>query len=59
VVKFAESMGARGLRIEGPDEVAPVLRQAMDMPGPVIVGGPVDYRDNPGLMAALHEDLLH
>ena len=59
VVKFAESMGARGLRIEGPDQVAPVLRQAMDMPGPVIVGVPVDYRDNPGLMAALHEDVLH
>jgi acetolactate synthase I/II/III large subunit len=59
VVKFAESMGARGLRIEGPDQAAPVLRQAMDMPGPVIVGVPVDYRDNPGLMAALHEDVLH
>ena len=59
VVKFAESMGAQGLRIEGPDQVAPVLRQAMDMPGPVIVGVPVDYRDNPGLMAALHEDVLH
>ena len=59
VVKFAESMGARGLRIEGPDQVAPVLRQAMDTPGPVIVGVPVDYRDNPGLMAALHDDVLH
>ncbi|HKG40483.1 MAG TPA: acetolactate synthase AlsS [Conexibacter sp.] len=59
VVKFAESMGARGLRIEGPDQVAPVLREAMDTAGPVIVGVPVDYRDNPGLMAALHEDVLH
>jgi hypothetical protein len=25
----------------------------------VIVGVPVDYRDNPGLMATLHEDVLH
>ena len=23
------------------------------------VGVPVDYRDSPGLMAALHEDVLH
>jgi acetolactate synthase-1/2/3 large subunit len=59
VVKFAESMGARGLRIDGPDQVAPVLRQAMGIAGPVVVGVPVDYRDNPGLMAALHDDVLH
>ena len=56
VVKFAESMGAQGLRIETPDQVGPVLRRAMAMDGPVIVGVPVDYRDNPGLMAALHPD---
>ena len=43
----------------GPTPGLPVLRQAMDMPGPVIVGVPVDYSDNPGLMAALHEDVLH
>lgn len=42
-----------------PDQVAPVLRQALEMAGPVIVGVPVDYRDNPGLMAALHDDVLH
>jgi acetolactate synthase-1/2/3 large subunit len=39
--------------------VAPVLRQAMEMPGPVVVGVRVDYRDNPGLMAAMHPDVLH
>ena len=58
VVKFAESMGAHGLRIESPDQVGPVLRPAMAMDGPVIVGVPVDYRDNPGLMAALHPDVI-
>jgi acetolactate synthase I/II/III large subunit len=58
VVKFAESMGAHGLRIESPDQVGPVLRRAMAMDGPVIVGVPVDYRDNPGLMAALHPDVI-
>jgi acetolactate synthase I/II/III large subunit len=59
LVMFAESMGARGLQIEGPDDVAPVLRRAMNMPGPTVVGVPVDYRDNPGLIAGLHEDVFH
>ena len=59
VVKFAEAMGAHGLRIDTPDQIGPVLRAAMDLTGPVVVGIPVDYRDNPGLMAALHLDVLH
>jgi acetolactate synthase-1/2/3 large subunit len=59
VVKFAESMGAQGLMIDGPDQIAPVLRRAMAMDGPVLVGVPVDYRDNPGLMGALHADVIH
>jgi len=59
VVKFAESMGAQGLMIDGPDQIAPVLRRAMAMDGPVLVGVPVDYRDNPGLMETLHADVIH
>lgn len=59
VVKFAESMGARGLRIDTPDQLVPVLRQAMATEGAVVVGVPVDYRDNSGLIAMLHEDVLH
>jgi acetolactate synthase-1/2/3 large subunit len=59
VVKFAQSMGAQGLMIDGPDQIAPVLRRAMAMDGPVLVGVPVDYRDNPGLMGALHADVIH
>lgn len=59
VVKFAESMGARGFHIASPDEIEPVLEKAMAMDGPVLVGVPVDYRDNQGLMAALHADVIH
>jgi hypothetical protein len=29
------------------------------MDGPVLVGVPVDYRDNQSLMAALHADVIH
>ena len=59
VVKFAELMGAKGFQIGSPDEVGPVLKKAMAMDGPVLVGVPVDYRDNPSLMAALHPDVIH
>ena len=58
LVKFAESMGARGMMIDGPDQVGRVLRRALATDGPVIVGVPVDYRDNPGLIAAMHEDVI-
>lgn len=59
VVRLAESMGAVGMRIDAPDRVVPVLRAALATPGPVVVGVPVDYRDNLGLMAAMHDDVIH
>lgn len=46
VVKFAESFGARGMYINSPDGITPTLKNALEVPGPVIVGVPVDYRDN-------------
>ena len=46
VVPFAEAFGAKGLRIERPDQIAPTLKRALAMQGPVVVGIPVDYRDN-------------
>jgi acetolactate synthase-1/2/3 large subunit len=59
IVKFAESMGAKGLQIGSADEVGPVLKKAMAMDGPVLVGVPVDYRDNASLMESLHPDVIH
>ena len=58
LVKFAESMGAQGLMIKDADSIEPTLRKAMAMDGPVLVGVHVDYRDNPALMAAMHEDVI-
>ncbi|WP_425067622.1 acetolactate synthase AlsS [Reyranella sp.] len=58
LVKFAEAMGAQGLMIKDADDVGPTLRKAMAMEGPVLVGVHVDYRDNPSLMAAMHEDVI-
>jgi acetolactate synthase I/II/III large subunit len=59
VVRFAEAFGAKGLKIEGPEEISSTLKKALAMPGPVIVGVPVDYRDNHRLMETVHPDALN
>ena len=59
VVRFAEAFGARGLKIERPEEISSTLKKALAMQGPVIVGVPVDYRDNHRLMEDLHPEALN
>jgi acetolactate synthase I/II/III large subunit len=58
VVPFAEAFGAHGLKIERPDQIAPTLKRALAMQGPVVVGIPVDYRDNHKLMEIVHPNVL-
>ena len=58
VVRFAEAFGAKGLKIEGPEEISSTLKRALAMPGPVIVGVPVDYWDNHRLMENTHPDAV-
>lgn len=53
LVTFAESFGAKGLRIRSPEEIVPVLKQALEEPGPVLVDVPIDYRDNEALCRAM------
>lgn len=53
IVGYAESFGATGLRIGGPDDIGPVLRRALETPGPVLVDMPVDYGDNEALCRAV------
>ncbi len=50
LVRYAEAFGARGFMIETPEEIAPSLRKALEIEGPVLMGMPVDYRDNGKLM---------
>jgi len=59
VVKYAEAFGAKGLMIRTPDEITPVLKRAFDLPGPVIVGVHVDYRDNVKLFEMVNEASIH
>ncbi len=54
-VKYAESFGAKGFRIGAPDELLPVLRQALASQTVCVVDCPVDYREN----LRLTEELGH
>ena len=58
VVGFAEAFGARGLNIETPDQLACTLQRALEMHGPVVIGIPVDYRDNYQLMGIVYPKAL-
>jgi acetolactate synthase I/II/III large subunit len=59
VVQFARSFGAQGLMIETPDQITSTLKKALAMQGPVVVGVPVDYRDNHKLMEMVHLSTLN
>jgi acetolactate synthase-1/2/3 large subunit len=59
VVRFAEAFGAKGLRIETPDQISSTIKKALTMQGPVIVGVPVDYRDNHQFMEIVHPGALN
>jgi acetolactate synthase-1/2/3 large subunit len=49
IVTFAQSFGAHGRRIEHPDQIVPVMKEALELDGPVLIDVPIDYRDNPAL----------
>jgi Thiamine pyrophosphate enzyme, C-terminal TPP binding domain/Carbohydrate-selective porin, OprB family len=57
-VKYAESFGAHGLMIKTPEEIAPVMKKAFDMAGPVIVGVHVNYADNHRLFEMVRGDSI-
>jgi acetolactate synthase I/II/III large subunit len=58
-VRYAEAFGAKGLMIREPDDIVPVMNQAFDTHGPVIVGVHVDYTDNHKLFELIHGDAFH
>ncbi len=56
-VKYAEAFGATGFRITQPEEFVPILRKAMEIPGPVLIDIPVDYTHNIELGQAMHDNV--
>ena len=45
-VKYAQSYGAKGHRVDSSEELLPLLQQCDEMPGVDVVDVPVDYSDN-------------
>ena len=59
LVGYAAAFGAKGFMVKDGDDLRRTLRQAWDLAGPVIIGVPVDYRDNHRLMEGLHSGIFH
>ena len=55
VVKYAESFGAKGYRINSAEELLPTLRAALDDDGVSVISCPVDYSENLRLTDRLGE----
>lgn len=54
-VKYAESFGARGCRVEAAGELLPVLREALAKDTVTVIDCPVDYSENMKLTEKLGE----
>ena len=59
LVKYAESFGAKGLRVNHPSELVAVMEEAWKTEGPVIIDVPIDYSDNAALGKEVHLDQLN
>ena len=54
-VKYAESFGAKGFRVESVDQLQPVLKEALQCGTVAVVDCPVDYSENMKLTEKLGE----
>ena len=54
-VKYAESMHAKGYRVEKAEELLPILEDAFQQKVPCIIDCPVDYSENTKLSEYLHD----
>ncbi len=45
-VKFAESMGLKGYRVESAQDLMPILKEALAQDVPTVIDCPVDYQEN-------------
>jgi acetolactate synthase-1/2/3 large subunit len=54
-VRYAESFGAQGYRVEAANELPYILQKAFAQKGPVVIDCPVDYSQNLTLVDKLRE----
>ncbi len=55
LVRYAESFGVRGYRVERADELLPALRSSLAGNGTSLIDCPIDYRENEKLSQTLGE----
>ncbi len=53
LIRYAESFGAVGYRVNASSELAPILVEALRQPGPAVIDCPVDYDENSRLTERL------
>jgi hypothetical protein len=46
VVRYSEAFGALWSMVDAPDQIGPTLKKAFEIPGLILIGIRVDYRDN-------------
>jgi len=52
-VKYAESFGAAGYRVQAAEELKPILEEAFSLNRPSVIDCPVDYSENQRLTQTL------
>ena len=56
IVKYAESFGAKGYRIDNADNIYATLKNALQQEVPVIIDIPIDYSENAELFSLIHKN---
>ena len=58
-VKFAESFGATGFRVEDSESLLSTIQKAIHVKGPVLIEVPINYSDNADLFNSLSANFGH
>ena len=58
-VKYAESMGAKGMRVTTQEELEAAIKEGYETEGPVLIDIPVNYQDNIKLSTNVLPDSLN
>lgn len=57
--KYAESFGAKGIKVDSEHDIASALDEAFKTDGPVVIDIPIDYRNNIELSKQMIEDSFY
>lgn len=58
-VKYAESFGAKAIRVTSPEELEAAIKEGYETEGPVLIDIPVNYKDNIKLSTNMLPDSLN